>query len=164
MIKAVFPTVLPAIYQFGMNMTLEPLDFLDDGTSAQIAKLLGGGVLKVIARSVWMNDDPKTVTMTVGVPTQNYIAFADQPGAPSGAMMILNAGDLACAAVRGYYFMPRVLAVEEVLAAMIPGSTMSDAAAAALPTSPIASWGTASPIWYVPPVTIPSSVVGTPQS
>ena len=70
MIKAVFPTVLPAIYQFGMNMTLEPLDFLDDGTSAQIAKLLGGGVLKVIARSVWMNDDPKTVTMTVGVPTE----------------------------------------------------------------------------------------------
>jgi hypothetical protein len=154
-IKPVFPDNPPVIFQppFGMT-TDEPLDYCDDATTAQIAKLLNGQAIKVPARSFWRNADPSRLTVSNAslVPLQNYVGFAGQSGAPSGALMIVNAGDIAIAAGRGYYFMPRELAVEEVLAAMIPGATMSDAAAAALPTSPVSMWGNLAPIWYVPPV------------
>lgn len=142
-------------FQWNMNIGMSPLDFADDATSALIAELLDAQVVKVIARSVWMNGDPNNPTLKIGVPLQNYAGFAGQPGAPSpNSLLIVNMGDIACAAVQGYYFLPEEIAVEQVLGAppggLIPGAVMSDAAVAAMNGSPVASWPVRQPTWYTP--------------
>jgi len=65
-------------YQFGVKFGLNPLDFVDNATAAEMASLLGGTVLQLLPRSTWCNAIVNN-TPLVGLPPQNFIAFADQP-------------------------------------------------------------------------------------
>jgi hypothetical protein len=155
-INAVFPPPPPVWQPFGPTTDM-PQAYCDDATSAQMAALLPGcTVIKMVPRSYWRNGDPTRLTMEPApAANQNYLSFPDQPGAPSPqALLIVNAGDIACACEQGYYFMAPPLALEEVLAALIWGSIMSDAATAALAYSPVPGWEiNVQPTWYTLPVT-----------
>ena len=131
-------------------------DFLTDAGAAQLADLLGGApngvsVVKLQPRVLWLNGVPNSSQLQ-NLPLQNFIAFADHPGAPNPAdLLVVNAADIATQACVGFTFgLPVLLAKEQAIAYVVPGSSMSDAATAALDSSPIANWPPTPTYWLTP--------------
>jgi len=142
-------------WQFGMMMACYPPDFLDDFTTQQLAELLGGSPLKLNPRGNWINGQVNNVTPGLILPQQNFVAFAGQPNTPTpGALLVVNAGDLAQAATQSEYFMPieqyRELALSYLIAGSVTSAAAQSAGKAALPGGPL-SWPAPPTYWYTPP-------------
>jgi len=65
-------------------------------------------------------------------------------------VVVINGGDLAQAAEQGSSVLPQEVAKELLLSYLIPGSTMSQAAQDALPSSPVASLPAQPVYWFTP--------------
>jgi hypothetical protein len=138
-------------YNWGIRIGLPKLSFVDPNTAQQMADLLGGQVLPLPAREVWPMNNPNG-SIPPNVPDELFISFANMPNAPTaGALLVVNGGDLAQACTQNFSFgLPQEEATEQTIAYLIPGSTMSPQATAALPESPISTWPPQPQYWYYP--------------
>ena len=151
-----YNVVIP-YYQWGIPLTAYPPDCVDDTTNEQMANLLGGAGIKLQPRGLWRDGQPNTSIVPVAA-AQNFVAFADQPNAPTPtSLLVVNGGDLAQAATQWSSVLPQEISREIGIAWLIQGATMSPAAQAALPSSPQANWPSIQALgmvyWYTPPAT-----------
>jgi len=139
-------------WQFGIEIGCYAPDFVDTATADLMASLLGGEVVQLFPRGNWCYGQVNNIAPGLILPLQNFVAFPKQPGAPTpSSLLVVNGGDLAQACTQAVYFMPQELYTEQAISYLIPNSTMSAAAQAALATSPVNSWPKQPVYWYTPP-------------
>ena len=152
--KAIQPQLLNNEMYFpywmqGRMIALSPYDFLDDATSATIAKILGGEVIKLFPFGVWQMGVPNTTNGT-STPLANFIAW---PTGNGKEMQIIPAAWIGCQMMQSWavYGFDLLQSMEIGLALTIPGSVPSPEVAA-LMTPDNQYYAQTFAGWYVFPI------------